>query len=188
MDVFVGAINNLLDRVRALEAQPSVGGSYTTILSNGGFEVWSGGSGPFTTNGPSADNWDLNIGAGSAMSVSEDSTHQDAMASAHCAAVTYTHTLVSYLQQSVSAPFANTPVAVSVRIRTAVPNAVRITCGGKSSPYHPGNDLYQTLAVVGVPMGSPFLVQVELDATCLVYVDSAMCVQGAHPIEYIYTT
>src|SRR5215831_2861310 len=58
------------------------------LLTNGGFEIWQRGNGPFTA-GYHADRWTLQAGGTDTFSVSRDSTNQDT-GSQYCAAVTFT--------------------------------------------------------------------------------------------------
>src|SRR5215471_17258325 len=63
----------------------------SSLLTNGGFEIWQRGNGPFTTNGGwTTDRWGISAGGTDTLSVSRDTTNIDPNGSLAAAAVTFT--------------------------------------------------------------------------------------------------
>src|SRR5262245_15906694 len=108
-----GAVRTAVDTESALGlAQPQ--------LINGGVEVWQRGPGPYSVNSSyTADRWQINLGSGSAISVTRDGANQDA-GSQYCAAVVYTHAAESFLQQPLEAylQLRGRTLTASMRVRT----------------------------------------------------------------------
>ena len=166
------------------------------LLVNGGFEVWQRGNGPFTGAGTgySADRWAAVPGSGSTMSVSRDTANSDIAGA--CAAVTYTHSAVSYLNQPLTdqtAYLAGRTVTLSVRVKTSIANAVRTQFGWTnptlltpSTTFHTGNGQYQTLTqTITIPTGiTGLFVYVNFEASCTAYVDNATLVVGSQAADY----
>lgn len=163
---------------------------------NGGFDVWQRGNGAFTTtNAYGPDRWQLSIGASSTMSVSRDSTNMD-VGSAYCAAITYTHTNTSYLQQIAGndhLALKGRTVSFSIRVKTSVANKIRATIqvsGGTRSysAYHTGSGAYETLRVTAtLSTDSTCNIGVSLEGTGTYYVDNAMLVDGSTAIDFVPT-
>ena len=165
------------------------------LLTNGGFEIWQRGNGPFTTNAAyTADRW-LNVISGtSTMSTVRDSTNQDT-GSQYCAAVTYVHNATSYQQQYIDSfsQLRGRTVTLSMRTRTSTANAVRVsldTTGTGSasvqSAYHTGGGAYETLSVsLSVAAGATGVyVGLRFDTSCTAYIDNAMLVVGSVAADY----
>ena len=71
------------------------------LLTNGGFEIWQRGNGPFTAAGAyHADRWTINIISSDTFSVSRDTTNIDSRSGA-CAAVTFGLVEALALRQSI---------------------------------------------------------------------------------------
>jgi hypothetical protein len=166
------------------------------LLTNGGFEIWQRGNGPFTAAGAfTADRWQINLGAGSSLSVSRDGTNND-VASVYCAACTYTHSNVSALEQKLEyfAGLRGKQVAFSARVRTSTASAIRlrITTSGTGAAttdgsFHSGGGTYETLSVtatIGASI-SAVVVSVVASASCTFYVDAAMFVIGSAAVTYL---
>jgi len=175
-----------------------LGGSSGTIakynlLTNGGFEIWQRGNGPFNANGVyAADRWSLSFGAGT-LSITRDTANVDT-GSLACAAVAYTHSSASFLLQKVEDfnQLRGRTTTFSMRIRTSSANAVRlridITGAAQTvnSAYHSGGGTYETLSVP-VTVGAAatgVIVYVQLDASCTAYLDNAMLVVGSVAADY----
>ena len=170
------------------------------LLTNGGFEIWQRGSGPFMANGAySADRWINQIAGTDTLSVSRDGTNQDA-GSQYCAAVTFTlgtgagaTTLYEPVQYTDAGfrQLGGRPITFSVRVRTSVANAVRLAfydgSGFTFSAYHTGDGTYQTLSMTGtlIAGGTGGYVQVRFAASCTAYLDNAMLVVGSQAADYV---
>jgi hypothetical protein len=164
-------------------------------LTNGGFEIWQRGSGPFSTPGPvfTADRWVIN-GSGATLSISRNTANVDA-ASTACAAITVTAwTAELYLT--------NTPehlkqllgrtISLSLRVRTSTPNAVRAVIATDVGPfaysaYHTGGGAYETLTATALiaPNVTILSPSVAFGANSTVYVDNAMLVVGSQAANYV---
>lgn len=163
------------------------------LLTNGGFEIWQRGSGPYTGSGDyTADRWQQSLGSGSTISTSRDSGNSDD-GSEYCAAVTYTHLNESGIFQRLEnyQQLRNKTITFSLRVKTATSNAVRIAIkddvGGYTySSYHSGSGDYETLTVTATVTSSTTQLNAEirLGATSTVYLDNAMLVLGDLPSEY----
>jgi hypothetical protein len=163
------------------------------LLTNGGFETWQRGNGPFTATAMfTADRWRIDY-TGS-MSVSRDTTNIDpAGGGQYAAAVAYTHTgtesTIWQPRDFDNAGLKGRTVTASVRVRTSVANAVRLAIYDGSfnySAYHPGDGTWQTLTVTRPAPGgaqSPD-VRILFNASCTAYVDNAMLVIGSVAADY----
>jgi hypothetical protein len=167
------------------------------LLTNGGFEVWQRGAGPFTgASGFCADRWQRAQGAGSTLSVSRDSAGVDA-GSQYCLAATYTHAAQSFVYQNLPElvpQVIGRTVTLTVRVRVGTASAVRLAietrgtgAGFTYSGYHSGGGAYETLTVTrAVPAGATFLfVYAYLDASCTAYLDSAVLAVGGVAPPYV---
>lgn len=164
-------------------------------LTNGGFEIWQRGNGPFTFTQWAADGWLTSGVGGDTISISRDTSNVD-IGSGACAAVTFTKasgttalTQTSSLKEAGSS-LVGKPVSFSMRVRTATANAVRIGIYNGSawtySAYHPGGGTYQTLTVANVTLNSTGAqVAVWFDVTCTAYLDNGMLVVGSQPCDYV---
>ena|SRR5215831_11363819 len=178
------------------------------LLTNGGFEIWQRGNGPFTTTVFAADRWQLNIAGTDTLSVSKDTTNLDSgSGSQTCAACTFTlgtgagATLLQQANMNLATEdrLAGKTVTLSMRVRCTTANAVRIgindyysaTSHWTYSSYHTGGGSYETLTVT-VPLnstlaGSPRIIQpaVSFWASCTAYIDNAMLVVGSQAANYV---
>jgi hypothetical protein len=173
-----------------------------SLLPNGGMEIWSRGNGAFsgTVGGVyTADRWQALIAGTSTLSVSKDTTNQDA-ASLACAALTYVHNSPSFLINPFAAAadgglvqqLRGKTITFSVRVRTSVAGAVRASIFGTAlgrinGTLHTGDGTYQTLiGTVTVPSTETNLQgEVQLSASCTAYVDNAMLVIGSQAATYV---
>ncbi len=161
------------------------------LLTNGGFEVWQRGAGPFTTISYTADRWVISIGGSSTFSVSRDSANADT-GSRYCAACVYVHNAISTIFQQIEdfAQLRGRSVTFSVRVKTATANAVRLTItddgGGTTGTVHSGGGAYETLTVTrAIPATTATAyVSIEVFASCTVYLDNATLVVGTAPLAY----
>jgi hypothetical protein len=171
------------------------------LLTNGGFEVWQRGNGPFSANaayGP--DRWTIALAGTDALSISRNTANVDAGGSQACAAATYTlgsgggSALYSNLKVSDGNQLAGRTLSLSMRVSTATANAVRIALtsdgsGGTTtySAYHSGGGVYQTLSVTAaIPSNATIVAaQVWFTASCTAYLDNAMLVVGSQYADYV---
>jgi hypothetical protein len=171
-----------------------------SLLTNGSFDVWSRGTGPFSTNGTyAADRWSLNLaGAGDTMSISRDTANVD-VASQYCAAVSFVRsTGGSYLAQSYSGAtdivqsLRGKTITFSVRVKTSTANAVRLRFGDavnavQNSAYHSGSGTYETLSITYAVAANALGANsgIQFDASCTAYLDNAMLVIGSQAATYV---
>jgi hypothetical protein len=167
------------------------------LLTNGGFEIWQRGNGPYTAPGAwTADRWQMNLSGTDTQSISRDSANADtARGSKYCAACTFVlgtgagSSNIWQLLRLSEYGTANLTVTLSVRVRTSTANAVRLglNVGGSvvNSGFHTGGGTYETLSVSGTLSGSQdAAVQVQFNASCTAYIDNAMLVVGAQYADY----
>lgn len=166
------------------------------LLTNGGFEIWQQGDGPYTLNGVyGPDRWQLVLAGTDTLSVSKDTLNADtargSWACAKCVFVLGTGAGGTALRQSLllSDGYAlrGQPVSVSVRVKTTVANAVRVALISSGaapvtaySSYHTGDGTYQTLTATATPPNDSGAVYVEphFAASCTAYIDNATLVVG----------
>jgi len=168
----------------------------SSLLTNGGFEIWQRGNGPFTGSAYNADRWYQNLTGSDTLSVSLNTANAD-VGSNRCAACTFTLSGGTFtsLQQTLKSGGAldysltGRPVSLSIRVRTSTANAVRLffTDGTTTlySGYHSGGGAYETLTIANHPnaAASPQL-GVQFVASCTAYLDNAMLVVGSVPADY----
>jgi hypothetical protein len=169
------------------------------LLTNGGFEIWQRGSGPFTGNSTfSADRWLISLNGADTLSVSRTTNPIDAgsIAAASCA---YTFSagksvLMQQLKPTDAWQLLGRTITLSVRLNSTAVSmaAVRIDCNGTgggtvvSSP-HNGNGQWQTLSVTAtVPLDSTIVsLMVQFDVRSgTAYLDNATLVVGSVPADY----
>jgi hypothetical protein len=168
------------------------------LLTNGGFEIWQRGNGPFAGGSYSADRWGAGISGTDTLNVSRDTTNMD-IRSVCCAVATFTKgtgsgtSLGQDLKEQVNQLRGQT-VTCSMRVKTSTANAVRlrITDGisaTANSSYHTGGGAYETLRATFTVSASAttFTLGAQLDATCTAYLDNAMVVMGTQAADYVPT-
>lgn len=164
------------------------------LLTNGGFEIWQRGSGPFTA-GFSADRWAVNLASGDTLSVSQNGAAANLDAgSQYCAAATFTRsTGGSNLEQNFNEMLVRlrgNTISFSARVKCSTANAVRLRIFDGSSnysAYHTGSGNYETLTVTRALMigTANLLIDFMFDASCTAYIDNAMLVVGSQPCDYV---
>ena len=175
-----------------------------SLLTNGGFEIWQRGNGPFVQPGVAwcADRWGMFSNGTDTLSVSKDTTNKDG-SSLTCAATTFTlgtgggaSCLYQQLKVGDGQQIAGATFSFSARVRTSVANAVRLGLatdgtGGPGtvySPYVVGDGAYHTLTVTftTVPTNATFVTcGIYFAASCTAYVDNASLVVGSQPANYV---
>ena len=164
------------------------------LLTNGGFEVWARGGGPFTADlAYTADRWVMDEVGTTALSVAPDSTNQET--GVYCAAVTVSsYNTESYLFQKLEHfhGLRGQEVTLAVRVKTTTAAAVRvqITDGvgtTTSATYHTGAGAYETLLVTRTISASATSVQVYVvfNANCTAYLDNATLTIGPIHADYV---
>ena len=170
------------------------------LLTNGGFEIWQRGNGPFTAAGAYfADRWYIGtVNAGDTFSISRSTgaTTDKSFANAN---VTYTRsTGGSNLQQHMGAANGDsTPqligrtLSFSVRVNTSVASAIAAGIyddvnGFRWGNYHSGAGGYETLTMTApvAPTAVQVRVGIKFDQTAFAYLDNAMLVVGPVPADY----
>lgn len=165
----------------------------SNLLTNGGFEIWQRGPGPFTTTGIyCADRWLITMHVGEF--ITKDAANTDNSAFNLTAATSASSTPGSPTQIWNQRVLENNqirgkPISFSCRIKTAVANAVRLLIWdgttGTYSAYHTGNNVYQTLSVTATPNNTPCDVCIQIEAPGTTYIDNAMLVFGTVPADYV---
>jgi hypothetical protein len=169
------------------------------LLTNGGFEVWQRGNGPFASNGTfTADRWYLSIAGTDTLSISRNTANADTVrGSIACGACTFTlgtgaggTCFLQALKATDSFQIKGQTVSLSMRVSTASANAVRVGLNDGSawtySSFHTGAGGYQTLTVTAtVGAAADLTVGIFFVATCTAYLDSAMLVVGSQAADYV---
>jgi len=169
------------------------------LLTNGGFEVWQRGNGPYASNGTfTADRWYLSIVGTDTLSLSRNTANADtARGSIACGACTFTlgsgagaTCFLQVLKATDSYQIKGQTVSLSVRVSTATATAVRVGLHDGSawtySSFHTGAGGYQTLTVTAtVGAAADLQVGIFFAATCTAYLDNAMLVVGSVAADYV---
>jgi hypothetical protein len=163
-------------------------------LTNGGFEIWQRGAGPFVNAVYAVDRWGFGQAAGDTLSISRDSANADT-GSQYAAACTYTKsTGGSNLAQVFGAdriPFLGRTITLSIRVKCSTANAVKPAIYDGTSwaygSYHTGGGAYETLTLTRAIGSAATAVNtgVGFDASCVAYLDNAMLVVGSQAANYV---
>ena len=169
------------------------------LLTNGGFEIWQRGNGPNSGSGVfvAGDRWVSSLAGSDAISVSKDTTNVDTGSQA-CAACAFTlgtgggaSTIYQKIPSTDGYQLAGRQMSLSVRVRTATPNAVRIGLFDGSawtqSTFHTGSGAYQTLTVTATMSGpgTNWQCGIFFAASCTAYLDNACLVVGSQAADYV---
>lgn len=172
------------------------------LLTNGGFEIWQRGNGPFTANGAyTADRWSIGLAGTDTLSVSMDGANVDPNSgSIHAAVCTFTKgsgantSLGNTLKPSDGAQVRGRTLSASLRVRTSTVSAVSLALGSDGTggsaisvgTVHTGDGTWQTLTkTYSVPADATYLgMYVLFNASCTAYIDNAMLVTGSQPADY----
>jgi hypothetical protein len=183
-------------------ARGAIAGAQTSLLVNGGFEVWQRGAGAFATAGyMTADRW-INQSMGTdSLSIAKDTANTDGGGSGACAAATFSlgtgggqSILYQPFRIADSPMLRGRPVTFSVRVKTSTANAINLAYydgGGwtySATTLHPGGASYQTMSFTFTPLntaGSDIHVGISFKATCTAYIDNAMLVPGTVAADYV---
>ena len=172
------------------------------LLTNGGFKIWQRGNGAFTANlAYTADQWLLNIGGGSTLSVSRVTTVTSNGGDGDAGAqLGYTFAAaggqLQTLRISDRPGLKGKTLTLSARVYAQVPNAVRLSLTGDGtgavtvySASHSGSSNFETLTVTySVPNDATYLqcyVPYFIASAATVFVQNAMLVVGSQPANYV---
>ena len=172
------------------------------LLTNGGFEIWQRGGGPFNGGGLyGPDRW-VNYVPGGTTSTSKDVSNTDVAAGVgSCAAITTTApaNFGNGIYQVIDAnadmlTMRGRQVTVSVRVKCSQANSVRVGLEGDKavagpsvfSSYHPGGGVYATLtATITLGVVNGLTVWITGTAAGTWYVDNACLVVGSQAANYV---
>ena len=172
------------------------------LLTNGGFKIWQRGNGAFTANlAYTADQWLLNIGGGSTLSVSRVTTVTSNGGDGDAGAqLGYTFAAaggqLQTLRISDRPGLKGKTLTLSARVYAQVPNAVRLSLTGDGtgavtvySASHSGSSNFETLTVTySVPNDATYLqcyVPYFIASAATVFVQNAMLVVGSQASNYV---
>jgi len=164
------------------------------LLTNGGFEIWQRGNGPFTAQfAYTADCWSIQLGGSSTVSVSRITS--TAGSNGFSASVTYAHSAGGYLifnSQKFDSPaqLAGRAVSAAVMVKASVAGTVKLRItdgvGNSDSTYNVGTGaerLTVTRTVVTNPTSIQVLVICDIGSSS-VELNDAMLVVGSVAADY----
>ena len=171
------------------------------LLTNGGFEIWQRGNGPFTTNSWGPDRWTLGWSGSSTLSVSKE-TSIVSDGSQSSARVTFTAasgyvTLTQPLKMT-DLSLRGKSLSFSMRVRCTVASQVKIAAGSDGtaavyaeSAFNVQANQWETLTVsVGAVPSDATVVNLLVyvgftnPVSCTAYLDNAMLVVGNVAADY----
>lgn len=169
-------------------------GAYYNILTNGGFEIWQRGIGPFTSSEYTADLWKLDhVGAITSKQVDKETTIvKNGISSLKCNWVKGSGNYV-FIHQEIEnyIEYRNTIITFSCWIKCSAISHIELKIydgiGATSSSKNSGTD-WELLTVTRTIDSSATNIDIEIiddvgDSTF--YIDSAMVVVGDKAIDYI---
>jgi len=169
------------------------------LLTNGGFEIWQRGNGPFTVNGVfCADRWQVGIAASDTFSVNRNTSVVSSVGSTASAGCTFTlsggagtSSVNQVLRLSDNPQLKGCTVTFSLAVNTGTANAVRLAVASDGaatvySAFHSGSGSFSTLSVTATVSSSATYVMLQalFAASCTAYLDNAMLVVGSVPADY----
>lgn len=166
-------------------------GTANNLLTNGGFEIWQRGAGPFAVNGAyTADRWKLIVGPPSTVSVTRISSTIGLPA--YSMQVVYAHgpgsaQIVQYIEEH--ARYSQSTVSARVRVKSTVAGTVFLRVqddtGSTDSAFNVGVGL-ETLSVTRTVLNANLRVIVCITTdSCTVEINDATLVWGAVPADYV---
>jgi len=162
------------------------------LLTNGGFEIWQRGAGPFSTlNAFAADRWMLSFGGGATLSVSRETSNiLKGFYSAACASNVgggFANLQQKLEYAELRGIGSSLAFSVSVLATTAAQIFIQIDGVNTVGTTHTGNNTWQRLSVsVGtVSVTSSVIVGVMFAGNATTYIDNAMLVVGSVAADYI---
>jgi hypothetical protein len=169
------------------------------LLTNGGFEQWQRGNGPFTVNGAyGPDRWLVGLAGTDTLSVSRDTVNAD-VPSQYCAACTFVlgtgagGTSLTQSSNDLYVSLRGKTVTVSARVKTSVANGIRFrlndggTTGVQRGNFHTGSGVYETISLTYAVSANAaqLALNVEFDVSGTYYLDNAMLVVGSQAATYV---
>lgn len=170
------------------------------LLTNGSFDLWARGAGPYTASGAYfADRWTTSIVGSDTLSVSRatgGNVDVGSLASVSCTMTLGTGAgqtgLVQTLKQAEGYQLAGKSVSFSLRVKTTVAAAVRagVAVDGvySYSSFHTGDNTWQSLTVPNVTVPAAWTGTLQVFAFFAAagthYVDNAVLVAGSQPADY----
>jgi len=173
------------------------------LLTNGGFEIWQRGSGPFASGvsmGP--DRWTPSAGSGGGISVSQDNGNVDnyskssvqVVASGLGAGGAYA-AFIQDIKMSEIGMYVGTTISVSIRVRASAAGSISLsllvpTVASGPSVSNVQSGVFETLSLTwampaGMSPASYLRVQISPLVNGTYNVDNAMLVKGSVPAEYV---
>jgi len=174
------------------------------LLTNGGFEIWQRGNGPFTVSGAfTADRWVIYPVGTDTLSVQRSANIPPNTGSVWCATCILVlgsgaggTAIAQTLKQADGDQIQGRTFTFSIAVYTTVAGAVRAfaSADGSGTPnitsaFHPGDSTYHTLSVtITVPQNATGLnigcyFAASTGANC--FLDNAMLVVGSQPADYV---
>jgi len=164
------------------------------LLTNGGFEIWQRGNGPFTANNAWAtDCWSIQLGGTSTVSLSRITS--TAGSSGFSAGVTYTHAAGgSFILRSQKfdspAQLAGRVISASLMVKSNAAGTVKLRItdgvGNSDGAYNIGTTV-EKLTVTRTVDANPTSIQVFVICdvgSCIIEMNDAMLVVGSVPADY----
>jgi hypothetical protein len=168
-------------------------GAHRNLLTNGGFEVWQRGAGGFTTTlAYTADRWQMSLGAGSTLTVTQETSTIDSYSTSALKGVFTLSAGTTSLSQKVEdyKALVGRTVSVSLRVRQGAASAIQIQLndgvGVTTSTLSATTGSYITITATRTLSASAtqFLVNVLFLVSGTHYLDNAMLVIGPAPAPY----
>jgi hypothetical protein len=165
------------------------------LLTNGGFEIWQRGTGPFTSSGLyTADRWSISLGTGDAMNVLMDNAGVDVGSTkSHYVAYTKGTGSSQILQYLTDFAYRGKTLSLSIRVNSTAVGAVQAGIydgvnGWRLGPFNAAaSSTWETLTVTA-PIASnatSCIIGLWFQNTATVRMDNAMLVVGAVPCDYV---
>lgn len=169
------------------------------LLTNGGFEIWQRGFGPFGSGlANTTDRWASGTSGTDTMSISRDTSNVD-IGSGAAAAVTFVlgtgagqSAVYQIVKPSDGYALVGKTISLSIRVRTGTSGACTVSIGNQSgfqstSGFHSGNGTYATLSATYTVQASDTLLTlgVRFAVSCTAYLDNACLVVGSQPADYV---
>lgn len=159
------------------------------LLTNGGFEVWQRGNGPFTTNNVYlADRWHIDFGGGGASTYSASRIASTIGSAGFSLNFTYNHSAGSFISLSQpveAAQLANKAVTFSLQVKASVAGTVRIWIASTYSSFNTGTTSERLSVTATLATGGIFYVGVDFSsASVTAELNDAMLVVGSVAADY----
>jgi hypothetical protein len=171
--------------------------SRQNLLTNGGFEVWQRGGGPFNTQSAfTADRWQLNLSGTDGISI-QQASGANANNSRYSLqfGVNHGNGTQTALYQKIEdlANLVGRTLTFACDVVTATANAVRICFGTQAgrigfSAYHTGNNQWQRLVATYQVQAADTVLFVNVEsnnASATSLLDNAMLVAGVQAADYV---